>query len=149
MRNRIRHCDPMCTLKRPLWNSENVRCILVFKRYRSDKHLSDFLPTRWRQKSTGTVMERNDYVTVTLSWQSYEAHLVLQVDWFCLPKTRWLLTPTLPVTTGGRRNMMLLLTRCFGTPSTAICSTLPLPSSSSATTYVCTIMHDNAFSDVA
>ena len=38
----------------------------VFKRCHSDKHLSDFLPTRWRQKSTGIVMEQNDYVTVTL-----------------------------------------------------------------------------------
>ena len=25
----------------------------IFKRYHSDKHLSDFLPTRWREKSTG------------------------------------------------------------------------------------------------
>ena len=38
----------------------------VFRRYHSDKHLSDFLPTKWRQKSTGIVMEQNDYVTVTL-----------------------------------------------------------------------------------
>jgi len=37
----------------------------VFKRYRSDKHFSEFLPTRWRQKSTGIDMEQN-YVTVTL-----------------------------------------------------------------------------------
>jgi len=38
----------------------------VFKRYHSDKHFSEFLPTRWRQKSAGTDMEQN-YVTVTLS----------------------------------------------------------------------------------
>jgi len=36
----------------------------VFKRYHSDKHRSEFLPTRWRQKSTGIDMEQN-YVTVT------------------------------------------------------------------------------------
>ena len=37
----------------------------VFKRYHSDKHFSEFLPTGWRQKSTGIDTERN-YVTVTL-----------------------------------------------------------------------------------
>jgi len=37
----------------------------VFERYRSDKRFSEFLPTRWRQKSTGIDMEQN-YVTVTL-----------------------------------------------------------------------------------
>jgi len=37
----------------------------LFKRYHSDKHFSEFLPTRWRQKSTGIDMEQN-YVTVTL-----------------------------------------------------------------------------------
>jgi len=37
----------------------------AFKRYHSDKHFSEFLPTRWRQKSTGIDMEQN-YVTVTL-----------------------------------------------------------------------------------
>ena len=37
----------------------------VFKRCHSDKHFSEFLPTRWRQKSTGIDVERN-YVTVTL-----------------------------------------------------------------------------------
>ena len=36
----------------------------VFKRYHSGKHFSEFLPTRWRQKSTGTDTEQN-YVTVT------------------------------------------------------------------------------------
>jgi len=36
----------------------------VFKRYHSDKHFSEFLLTRWRQKSTGIDMEQN-YVTVT------------------------------------------------------------------------------------
>ena len=36
----------------------------VFKRYHSDKHFSEFLPTKWRQKSTGIDMELN-YVTVT------------------------------------------------------------------------------------
>jgi len=37
----------------------------VFKRYHSDKHFSEFLPTRWRQKSTRIDMEQH-YVTVTL-----------------------------------------------------------------------------------
>jgi len=37
----------------------------LFKRYRSDKHFSEFLSTRWRQKSTGIDTERN-YVAVTL-----------------------------------------------------------------------------------
>jgi len=35
----------------------------LFKRYHGDKHFSQFLRTRWRQKSTG--MEQN-YVAVTL-----------------------------------------------------------------------------------
>ena len=30
----------------------------VFKRYHSDKHFSGFLPTRWRQKSTGIDTEK-------------------------------------------------------------------------------------------
>ena len=48
----------------PLWS---VTCQQsVFKRYHSDKHFSEFLPTRWRQKSTGIDIEQN-YVTVTLS----------------------------------------------------------------------------------
>jgi len=38
---------------------------IVFKRYHGDEHFSEFLRTRWRQKSTGIDMERN-YVTVTL-----------------------------------------------------------------------------------
>jgi len=33
--------------------------------YHSDKHFSDFLPTRWRQKSADIDMEQN-HVTVTL-----------------------------------------------------------------------------------
>jgi len=37
----------------------------VFKRYLSGKHFSEFLPTGWRQKSSGIDMEQN-YVTVTL-----------------------------------------------------------------------------------
>ena len=37
----------------------------VFKRYHSEKHYSEFLPTRRRQQSTGIDMEQN-YVTVTL-----------------------------------------------------------------------------------
>ena len=50
--------------------SENVHMITDLptqriKRYHSDKHFSEFLPTRWRQKSTGIDMEQN-YVTVTL-----------------------------------------------------------------------------------
>ena len=48
--------------------SENVHTITDlsakrFKRYHSDKHFPEFLPTRWRQKSTGIDMEQN-YVTV-------------------------------------------------------------------------------------
>ena len=30
----------------------------VFKRHHSDKHMSQFLPIRWRQKSSGTDMEQ-------------------------------------------------------------------------------------------
>ena len=37
----------------------------VFKRYHSDNHFSEFLPTRWRRKSTVIDMEQN-YVTVSL-----------------------------------------------------------------------------------
>jgi len=37
----------------------------VFKCYHSDQLFSEFLPTRWRQKSADTDMEQN-YVTVTL-----------------------------------------------------------------------------------
>jgi len=37
----------------------------VFTRNHSDEDFSEFLPTRWRQKSTGIDMEQN-YVTVTL-----------------------------------------------------------------------------------
>ena len=50
---------------------ENVRMITdlptkrIFKRYHSDKHFSECLTKRWRQKSTGTDMEQN-YVTVFL-----------------------------------------------------------------------------------
>ena len=33
--------------------------------YHSDKHFSDFLPTRWRQKSADIDMEQN-HVTVTV-----------------------------------------------------------------------------------
>jgi len=40
---------------------------LPTKRSDSDKHFSEFLSTRWRQKSTGVDMEQN-YVTVTLSF---------------------------------------------------------------------------------
>jgi len=29
----------------------------LFNRHHSDKHFSSFLPTRWRQKSTGTLYE--------------------------------------------------------------------------------------------
>ena len=35
------------------------------KRYHGDKHFSEFLPARWRQKSTGVDMGQN-YVSVTL-----------------------------------------------------------------------------------
>jgi len=39
---------------------ENVHMIALFKRYRSDKYFSEFLPTRRRQKSTGIDMEQNN-----------------------------------------------------------------------------------------
>ena len=39
---------------------------IVFVRYHRDRHSSEFLTARWRQKSTGIDMEQN-YVTVTLS----------------------------------------------------------------------------------
>jgi len=42
----------------------------VFKRYHSDQHFSEFLPARWRQKSTGIDTEQN-YVTVTLCSIAY------------------------------------------------------------------------------
>jgi len=48
----------------------------VFKRYHSDKHFSQFLPTRRRQKSAGTNMEQN-YVTVTPPIATYIASLRL------------------------------------------------------------------------
>ena len=32
--------------------------IKCFKRYHIDKHFSEFLPTRWQQKSTGIDMEK-------------------------------------------------------------------------------------------
>jgi len=40
----------------------------VFKRYHSDKHLSEFytIPTRWRQKSTSIIDMEQNYVTVAL-----------------------------------------------------------------------------------
>ena len=47
----------------------------VFKRYHSDKHFSQFLPTRRRQKSAGTNMEQN-YVTVTPPIATYIAWTV-------------------------------------------------------------------------
>ena len=37
----------------------------IFERHRSDEDFSEFLPTIWRQKSTGVDMEL-DYVDVTL-----------------------------------------------------------------------------------
>ena len=45
----------------------------VFKRYHIDEHFSEFLPTRWRQKSTSTDMERN-YVVVTLCIDAFQLH---------------------------------------------------------------------------
>jgi len=42
----------------------------VFKRYHSDKHLSEFLPTRWRQKSAGIDSLWNKItVTLCINWQ--------------------------------------------------------------------------------
>ena len=46
----------------PIWSLTYQQS--VFKRYRSDEHFSEILPTRWRQKSTGIDTEQN-YVTVT------------------------------------------------------------------------------------
>ena len=48
----------------------------VFKGYDTDKHFSELLPTRWRQKSTDTDMEQN-YVTVTYDSQSSDAATTL------------------------------------------------------------------------
>ena len=42
----------------------------VFKRYHSDKHFSEFLPTRWRRKPAGIDLEQN-YVTVILCVSSH------------------------------------------------------------------------------
>ena len=42
----------------------------VFKHYHSDKHFSEFLPTRWHQKSTGVDIWQN-YITVTLCITSH------------------------------------------------------------------------------
>jgi len=50
----------------------------VFKHYHSDKHLSEFLPTRWRQKSTGKDMGQN-YVTVTLCTDSEQLGVRVRV----------------------------------------------------------------------
>ena len=47
----------------------------VFKRYHSDEHFAEFIPTRWRQKSTGIDMEQNS-VTVTLCIFSTERVVV-------------------------------------------------------------------------
>ena len=49
----------------------------VFNRYHSDKHFSEFLPTRWRQKSTGIDMEQN-YVTVSLCIAGFDFPSTLQ-----------------------------------------------------------------------
>jgi len=56
----------------------------VFKRYHSDVHFSRVLPTRWRQKSTGTDMKEN-YVPVALCINSVGA-TALRDRWdACLP----------------------------------------------------------------
>jgi len=49
----------------------------VFKCYHSNKHFSEFLPTRWRQKSTGTDIEQN-YVIVTLCIPGIYQHCNIQ-----------------------------------------------------------------------
>ena len=59
-----------CPICRPTNSVKALKVVLtyqqsVFKRYHSDKHFSEFLPTTWRQKSTGIDMEHN-YVTDTL-----------------------------------------------------------------------------------
>ena len=43
----------------------------VFKRYYSDKNLSEFLPARWRQKLTGIDMEQY-CITVIVSPYVYQ-----------------------------------------------------------------------------
>jgi len=67
----------------------------VFMRYHSDKHFSEFLPTRWRQKSTGIHVEQN-HVTVTLciSTSCNWVHLyVLLYEGKC----KWSYGPSCPV----------------------------------------------------
>jgi len=46
----------------------------------TDKHFSEFLPTRWRQKLTGIDMEQN-YVTVTLCIDQCQDSRVLPTRW--------------------------------------------------------------------
>jgi len=53
----------------------------VFKRYRIDEHFWEFLPTKWRQKSTGIDIEQN-YVSVTL-----RIHVMLQTTGWELEAT--------------------------------------------------------------
>ena len=47
--------------------------------YDGDKHFSEFVPTRWRQKSTGIDTEQN-YVTVTLRTECYSMSCKLYTD---------------------------------------------------------------------
>ena len=57
----------------------------VFERYHSDKHFPEFLPTRWRQKSTGIDLEQN-YVTVALCILS---HSHTRLTALCPGLPRW------------------------------------------------------------
>ena len=41
----------------------------IFKRYHSGKHFSEFLPRRWRQKSTGIDMEQKYVTVIVLYWR--------------------------------------------------------------------------------
>jgi len=47
-------------------------------RYHSDKHYSEFLPTRWQQKSTGINVEQN-CITVTLCIKKLQIKLIINV----------------------------------------------------------------------
>jgi len=45
----------------------------VLKRYHGDKHFSEFLPTRWRQKSTETKLLHCHPIDGCCSWDCYKA----------------------------------------------------------------------------
>ena len=71
----------------------------AFKHYQSDKHFSETLPRRWRQKSSGIDMEEN-YVTVTL----------------CISHERRFLIGCRPVQVGSRAVNRPLDRACMAAP---------------------------------